>query len=55
MTTSYIADEALLHGHGIEVTRHPEVDNRRIGAGRRGLFAERLQHAFFELVQGNAQ
>ncbi|AOB30178.1 branched-chain amino acid aminotransferase [Bordetella sp. H567] len=48
----YIADEAFFTGTAAEVTPIREVDNRRIGAGRRGPVTERLQQAFFDLVQG---
>ncbi|OZI26652.1 branched chain amino acid aminotransferase [Bordetella genomosp. 9] len=48
----YIADEAFFTGTAAEVTPIREVDNRRIGAGRRGPVTERLQKAFFDMVQG---
>ncbi|OZI67207.1 branched-chain amino acid transaminase [Bordetella genomosp. 11] len=48
----YIADEAFFTGTAAEVTPIREVDNRRIGTGRRGPVTQRLQQAFFDLVQG---
>jgi branched-chain amino acid aminotransferase len=48
----YIADEAFFTGTAAEVTPIREVDNRTIGSGRRGPVTERLQKAFFDLVQG---
>ncbi|GAB1577910.1 branched-chain amino acid transaminase [Bordetella petrii] len=48
----YIADEAFFTGTAAEVTPIREVDNRRIGAGRRGPVTEKLQAAFFDLVSG---
>ncbi|ARP87655.1 branched-chain amino acid transaminase [Bordetella genomosp. 9] len=48
----YIADEAFFTGTAAEVTPIREVDNRRIGAGRRGPVTERLQQAFFDVVHG---
>jgi branched-chain amino acid aminotransferase len=48
----YIADEAFFTGTAAEVTPIREVDNRTIGSGRRGPVTERLQSAFFDLVQG---
>jgi branched-chain amino acid aminotransferase len=48
----YIADEAFFTGTAAEVTPIREVDNRRIGSGRRGPVTERLQKAFFDVVQG---
>ena len=35
-----------------EVTPIREVDNRQIGASRRGPVTEKLQQAFFDLVNG---
>lgn len=48
----YIADEAFFTGTAAEVTPIREVDNRKIGNGRRGPVTERLQKAFFDLVHG---
>ncbi|WP_459617212.1 branched-chain amino acid transaminase [Bordetella sp. 2513F-2] len=48
----YIADEAFFTGTAAEVTPIREIDNRRIGAGRRGPVTEKLQKAFFDLVRG---
>ncbi|MBV7481652.1 branched-chain amino acid transaminase [Bordetella sp. BOR01] len=48
----YIADEAFFTGTAAEVTPIREVDNRKIGAGRRGPVTEKLQTAFFDLVNG---
>jgi len=48
----YIADEAFFTGTAAEVTLIREVDNRRIGAGRRGPVTEKLQQAFFDVVHG---
>ena len=49
----YIADEIFLTGTAAEVTPIREVDHRRIGAGKRGPIAERLQTAFFDVVSGS--
>ncbi|WP_313625417.1 branched-chain amino acid transaminase [Achromobacter sp.] len=48
----YIADEAFFTGTAAEVTPIREVDNRQIGAGRRGPITELLQNAFFDVVNG---
>ncbi|CCJ48447.1 branched-chain amino acid transaminase [Bordetella parapertussis] len=48
----YIADEAFFTGTAAEVTPIREVDNRQIGTGRRGPVTEKLQQAFFDLVNG---
>ena len=48
----YIADEAFFTGTAAEVTPIREVDNRQIGIGRRGPVTEKLQKAYFDLVNG---
>ena len=48
----YIADEAFFTGTAAEVTPIRELDNRTIGAGRRGPVTEKLQKRFFEVVNG---
>jgi branched-chain amino acid aminotransferase len=48
----YIADEAFFTGTAAEVTPIREVDNRAIGAGRRGPITEKLQTMYFDLVHG---
>ncbi|MDX1366310.1 branched-chain amino acid transaminase [Pseudomonas sp.] len=48
----YIADEAFFTGTAAEVTPIREVDDRQIGAGRRGPVTEKLQKAYFDLVAG---
>ena len=48
----YIADEAFITGTAAEVTPIREVDNRQIGIGRRGPVTEKLQKAYFDLVNG---
>lgn len=48
----YIADEAFFSGTAAEITPIREIDNRRIGAGRRGPVTEKLQAAFFDAVHG---
>jgi branched-chain amino acid aminotransferase len=48
----YCADEAFFTGTAAEVTPIREVDDRPIGAGRRGPVTERLQTIFFNTVAG---
>ncbi len=48
----YIADEAFFTGTAAEVTPIRELDNRRIGTGSRGPITEKLQSAFFDVVNG---
>ncbi|RTZ42311.1 branched-chain amino acid transaminase [Candidimonas sp. SYP-B2681] len=48
----YIADEAFFSGTAAEVTPIREIDLRVIGTGRRGPITEKLQNAFFDVVNG---
>jgi len=48
----YVADEAFFTGTAAEVTPIRELDNRPIGAGRRGPMTEKLQSLFFDIVAG---
>lgn len=48
----YIADEAFFTGTAAEVTPIREIDRRVIGTGRRGPITEKLQQAFFDIVNG---
>ena len=48
----YIADEAFFSGTAAEVTPIREIDRRRIGSGSRGPITEKLQKAFFDVVNG---
>ncbi len=48
----YLADEAFFTGTAAEVTPVRELDDRTIGAGSRGPITEKLQSAFFDVVNG---
>lgn len=48
----YIADEAFFTGTAAEVTPIRELDMRVIGGGSRGPITERIQTAFFDIVNG---
>ncbi len=48
----YVADEAFFTGTAAEVTPIREVDNRKIGIGRRGPITEKLQSMYFDQVHG---
>jgi len=48
----YIADEAFFTGTAAEVTPIRELDRVQIGIGRRGPVTERIQNAFFDIVNG---
>jgi branched-chain amino acid aminotransferase len=48
----YIADECFFTGTAAEVTPIRELDRVQIGIGRRGPVTERIQNAFFDIVNG---
>jgi branched-chain amino acid aminotransferase len=48
----YIADEAFFSGTAAEVTPIRELDRVEIGAGSRGPITEKIQNAFFDIVNG---
>ena len=50
----YIADEVFFSGTAAEITPVSRIDNIVIGAGRRGPVTERIQGAFFDIVEGRA-
>jgi branched-chain amino acid aminotransferase len=50
----YLADEVFFAGTAVEVTPVRSVDKITIGSGRRGPITERLQRAFFDVVNGAA-
>ena len=51
----YIADEIFFTGTAAEVTPVRSVDRIPVGSGRRGPVTERLQRAFFDIVEGRAE
>ena len=48
----YIADEAFFTGTAAEVTPIRELDRIELGAGSRGPITEKVQTAFFDIVNG---
>jgi branched-chain amino acid aminotransferase len=48
----YIADEAFFTGTAAEDTPIRELDRIEIGAGSRGPVTEKIQNAFFDIVNG---
>ncbi len=48
----YAADEVFFTGTAAEVTPVRSIDRIQVGAGRRGPMTEKLQGAFFEIVEG---
>jgi len=49
----YIADEVFFSGTAAEITPIRSIDRIKIGSGRRGVVAEKLQKAFFSIVDGS--
>jgi branched-chain amino acid aminotransferase len=49
----YIADEVFFSGTAAEITPIRSIDRIPIGKGRRGPVAEKLQKAFFGVVDGS--
>jgi branched-chain amino acid aminotransferase len=50
----YIADEVFFSGTAAEITPIRSVDRIVVGKGARGPVTEKLQNAFFDIVNGNA-
>jgi branched-chain amino acid aminotransferase len=48
----YIADEAFFTGTAAEVTPIRELDRVELGSGSRGPVTEKIQAAFFDIVNG---
>ena len=48
----YICDEAFFTGTAAEVTPIRELDRIELGAGSRGPITEKIQSAFFDIVNG---
>jgi len=48
----YLADEVFFVGTAAEVTPVRSIDKIRIGTGHRGPITERLQRAFFDVING---
>ena len=51
----YLADEIFMTGTAAEITPVRSVDRMAIGSGSRGPVTERLQKAFFGIVEGRTQ
>jgi len=48
----YVADEVFLTGSAAEVTPIRSIDKITIGSGKRGPLTEKVQKAFFEIIDG---
>ena len=51
----YIADEVFFSGTAAEISPIRSVDRIPVGAGKRGPITEKLQRAFFALVEGKSE
>lgn len=51
----YSADEVFFTGTAAEVTPIRSIDHRTIGIGRRGPISEKLQTAFFDIVEAKTE
>jgi branched-chain amino acid aminotransferase len=51
-TDLYVADELFMTGTAAEVTPIRELDRVQIGSGARGPITEKIQSAFFDIVNG---
>ncbi|UCE97540.1 MAG: branched-chain amino acid transaminase [Dehalococcoidia bacterium] len=51
----FTADECFLTGTAAHITPVVEIDNRKIGNGRVGEVASKLQKLYFEVIKGNNQ
>src|SRR5258708_6703438 len=49
----YIADEVFFSGTAAEITPIRSIDRIKIGKGRRGPIAEKLQKEFFAIINGS--
>ena len=48
----YVSDEAFFTGTAAEVTPIRDIDNYKIGNGKRGAITKQLQSAYFDIVYG---
>jgi len=51
----YVCDEAFFSGTGVQVSWISEVDNRKVGNGKRGQITAQVQDLFFNTVRGNEE
>jgi branched-chain amino acid aminotransferase len=51
----YLADEVFFTGSAAEITPIATIDRIKIGEGKRGPIAEKLQKAFFDIVGGKTE
>ena len=51
----YSADEVFFTGTAAEVTPIRSIDHRQIGIGKRGPISEKIQSAFFDIVEAKVE
>jgi len=51
----YIADEVFFTGSAAEVTPIRSIDKITIGAGKAGPITQKLQKAFFDIIEGRTE
>ena len=51
----FTVPKRFFYRHGRQVTPIRELDNRTIGAGKRGPITEKIQTLFFNCVKGKAK
>lgn len=51
----YVADEVFFTGTAAEVTPIRSIDHRTIGIGKRGPISEKIQSAFFDIVEAKVE
>jgi len=51
----YFADEVFFTGTAAEVTPIRSIDHRTIGIGKRGPISEKIQTAFFDIVEAKVE
>lgn len=49
----YVSDEVFFSGTGVQVSWIAEIDDRKVGNGKRGEITAKVQDLFFSIVRGN--
>jgi len=51
----YLADEVFFTGSAAEISPISSIDNIKVGCGKRGPITEKLQNAYFNIVNGKSE
>jgi len=51
----YLADEVFFTGSAAEISPIAEIDDIKVGEGKRGPITRKLQDAFFDIVEGRTE